>query len=373
MNKRKYTIENVSFHHLVLEGTQYEVGRQLGQMIETIPGAKEFATSGKIDLKRTGFASLDELWDYSETCCPGIMQEIQGFADHFKVSPDKVPFWHWTFSPSLRGECSQFAVLSSITQDQHTYVGRSYEWNHKEDDLRLITTRVKGKYAHIGFSCLFSGRYEGMNEHGLVVSMSGGGIFGVKFKHKGPMFWLTIRAILDNCTSVDNALEYLKTIPVTGYLSLLFADKQDNAVIVELADGKMSTCQIFGQDTEPFIYSVNHFRSPDMEEYNSLNCGIITHSRIREKLINDWYHFSRPEINKKDIRSLLATQHPGGLCNHFYNSGFGTLWSMIFDLTKASIDIHFGAPTHNPCHTFDLAGNRGITEYPAVIPITEWY
>ncbi|MFX1536290.1 MAG: C45 family autoproteolytic acyltransferase/hydrolase [Promethearchaeota archaeon] len=372
MKDREYDIQKVNFHHLVLEGTQYEVGQQLGRMIGELPG-KDFFASNKIDLKKVGFASFDKLWDYSEECCPGITQEIQGFADQLDVSPDKVPFWNWTFSDSLGGECSQLAVLSSITQNQHTFVGRSYEWNHKEEDLKLITTRIKGKAAHIGFSSLLHGRHDGMNEHGLVVSMTGGGIFGVPFKYRGPMFWLAIRTLLDTCTSVDNALRCLETLPMTGYFTLLFADKHANAAIVEVADGKMSTHQIFEEDTDPFIYSVNHFRLPDMEQFNTLNCGIIAHSKMRQKLINDWYHSKSLSIRKEDVQSLFATLHPEGLCNHFYNGGFGTLWSMIFDLTQTSVDICFGAPTHNQYYTFDLTGDLGLTEYPAVIPITEWY
>jgi len=35
---------------------------------------------------------------------------------------------------------------------------------------------VKGKFAHLGFSSLLFGRQEGMNEYGLTVTMSGGGI-----------------------------------------------------------------------------------------------------------------------------------------------------------------------------------------------------
>lgn len=76
MENRNYDLQNVNFHSLFLEGTQYEVGQQMGRMINKLPGGKEFATSGKIDLKKLGFKSFAQLWDYSEECCPGITQEI---------------------------------------------------------------------------------------------------------------------------------------------------------------------------------------------------------------------------------------------------------------------------------------------------------
>ncbi len=111
MENRTYDIQKVNFHHLVLDGTQYEVGQQLAQMIEKLPGGKEFATSGKINYKKVGFSNFDSLWDYSEECCPGISQEIQGFADHYDVTPDKIPFWNGTFNETIGGGCSQLAVL----------------------------------------------------------------------------------------------------------------------------------------------------------------------------------------------------------------------------------------------------------------------
>ncbi len=373
MENREYDLQKVNFHHLILDGTQYEVGKQLAQMIEELPGGREFAASGNINYKKVGFPNFDSLWDYSEECCPGISQEIQGFADHFDVTPDKIPFWNWTFNDTIEGKCSQLAILPSFSQNNRMYVGRSYEWNHREEDLKLITTRVKGKAKHIGFSCLLHGRHDGMNEYGLVVSMTGGGIFGVPFKHKGPMFWLAIRTLLDTCTSVESALKCLEKLPVTGYFTLLLADRQSNAAIVEVADEKMGIHQINKDDTDPFVYSVNHFRLSEMEQFNKLNCGIITHSKIREKLINDWYRSKTPNIRKDDIRSLFATLHPEGLCNHFYDDGFGTLWSMVFDITQGLVDVCFSAPTHNQYHSFDLKGASGMSEYPTVVPITKWY
>lgn len=369
MEDNQYDLVEVKFHHIVLEGSQYEVGRQLAEFLNHEPSAKKSFGSAKTNLKRLGFPDFKTLWAYCEECCPGLTDEIQGFTDGLGIKPEQVPFWNWTFSPVLGVQCSQLALLSPATKDHHIYVGRSYEWNHTDEDLKLFTTRVKGKAAHIGFSCLLFGRHDGLNEYGLIVSMTGGGIFGVPFKHRGPMFWLPIRSLLDQCTSVEHALEHLTTLPLTGYCTLMFVDKQDNAAFVEVADGVQSVNRITPDDKEPYGFSVNHFRLPDMQEYNKLNCGIITHSQLRESLITNWYNSHTPAITKENVRTLFATEHPKGLCNHFYNDGFGTLWSMIFDLTQGPADVCFSAPTHNYYHTFGLKDPVGITEYPTVVPI----
>jgi len=366
----KYNLVKEKYHHIVLDGSGYEAGRQLAEILNKDPNTKKSISSAKLDPKKLGFADWDALQGNCEECCPGINEEIQGFADGLEISPDKVPFWHWTYSSSLGGNCSQLAVLPSVTNNHHIYAGRSYEWNHKDEDLKLFTSRVRGKASHIGFSCLLFGRHDGLNEHGLLVSMTGGGIFGVQFKHRGPMFWLVIRSLLDWCTSVDNALERLESIPIAGFFSLMLVDKQGNAAIVEFADGEMSVKRTADADPEPYVFSLNHYRQPKTRKFNKLNCGIITHSQIRETLITKWYKTQAQEINKKSIQVLFATKHPEGLCNHFYNEGFGTLWSMIFDVTQSSVDVCFSAPTHNEYHSFGLDDPQGITEYPTIIPIT---
>ncbi|MDO8124425.1 MAG: C45 family peptidase [Candidatus Hermodarchaeota archaeon] len=371
MEESQYKLIDVKYHHIVIEGSHYEIGKQLAELLSQEPNAKQMHVSAKVNLKKLGFKDFETLWSYCEECAPGVIDEIQGFADGMEVSPQNLPFWNWTFTPSLGGECSQFAILSPTTKDHQIYAGRTYEWIHTEEDLKLFTTRVKGKADHIGFSCLLFGRHDGINEHGLVVSMTGGGIFGVPFKHRGPMFWLAIRAVLDRCTSVETALAHLETQPMTGYFTLMLVDKKDNAALVEFADGTMSVKQITSDNPEPYVFSVNHFRQPDMEQFNKRNASIIHHSKIREGLITSWYAKHAGKITRQDVQNLLVTEHPEGLCNHYYNDYFGTLWSMIFNVTQQSVDVCFSAPTHNEYRTFGLKGPVGIAEYPSIVPITK--
>jgi predicted choloylglycine hydrolase len=369
MGESMYSFEKARYLHFVLDGSGYEAGRQIAGVIGQNPGAKSFFSSAKLDVKKAGFADFDLLKASCEECCPGITDEIQGFADGLGTTPDRVPFWNGVCPPSLGMNCSQVAVLTPATRDHHVYAARSYEWTHREEDLALFTTREKGKAKHIGFSCTLFGRYEGLNEHGLVVSTTGGGIFGVPFKHRGPMNWVVVRSLLDQCTSVDDALNRLESMPMGGYFSLMLVDKQDHAAMFEFADGHRGVKRITKDDTEPYVFSVNHFRQPETQEANRLNCGIIKHSRTRESIITKWYESNAQRISKQDIQSLFATEHPMGLCNHFYNDYFGTLWSMIFDVAQNSVDVCFSAPTHNEYRSFGLNDPTGVTEYQATVPI----
>ncbi len=376
---RNFNIINGKFHHLILEGTAYEVGKRQGEILK---GDEEMRTriersvssfsrqlgasqDGKPDLEKMGFQDFDELQGFFEDYCPGLNEEMKGFADSLGVEINVVPFYGATYNVSKN--CSQAAVLSSATNDKHVYVGRSYEWTHTEEDLRLCTTRVKGKAAHIGFSIFLFGRADGLNEHGVSVTFTGGGIFGVPLKHQGFQSHLVIRSLLDSSESVDDAIELIQKIPISGFFNLLIADRDSNAVLVEFADGTRDVKQMNSNSKGKYLFSTNHYTLPATKKSNELNCGIIGQSQKRYQLLASNLS-AASEIKKEALRMTLSRKFPKGLCDHYYSDGFGTVWSMIFDLTTIEADICFGAPTHNKWRPFTLDEPSGVKEYRAIFP-----
>ncbi|UCE08936.1 MAG: hypothetical protein JSW61_08040 [Candidatus Thorarchaeota archaeon] len=362
------------FYHLIVEGSDYEIGTQLAEYVKERPdgvSAKEVYTSANLDPATKGFEDISDLISHLGEYAPGIAEELQGFADGLDSSPGKIPFLTWTFMTPSKGHCSQLAALSSVTDKQHVYAARTYEWT-TEEDLVLCTTRRKGKARHIGFTSSLHGRYDGFNEHGLLISMTGGGIFNVPINASGFFCCVAIREALESCRDVSEGLDLLRAFPLGGHFNLILADKKDRAALVEFADGDMEIRETSAEDPEPYVYSVNHYKLPKIEKHNALNCGIIAHSKMRQELITKMFEDKAPQISRSDIQNLFATLHPNGLCNHFYDDGFGTLWSMIFDLTECSVDVCFSAPTHNEYRRFELDGTPGFTEYPVIFPKAPW-
>ncbi|UCF59240.1 MAG: hypothetical protein JSV15_02170, partial [Candidatus Bathyarchaeota archaeon] len=80
------------------------------------------------------------------------------------------------------------------------------------------------------------------------------------------------------------------------------------------------------------------------------------------------------EVKREALRTILSRKYPKGLCDHYYTEGFGTVWSLIFDLTSIKADVCFGAPTHNKWRSFSIDEPLGVKEYPAVFPdaIGKW-
>ncbi|UCE96590.1 MAG: hypothetical protein JSV51_03045 [Candidatus Bathyarchaeota archaeon] len=376
----EYVLVNGDFQHLVLEGTAYEVGKTQGKILKsnkemrarvekslsTFLAQSGFLASIESNLKKMGFSDFRELKIFFEEHCPGLNEEMQGFADGLGVKLSEILFYSAAYT--VPRNCSQIAVLSSATSDGNVYVGRSYEWNFTEEDLRLCTTRIEGKAKHVGFSIFLFGRADGINEHGVSATFTGGGIFGVPTREKGFQSHLVIRSILDSCKSVEDAMKLVQKTPMSGFFSLMVVDRNSEAALVEFADGVVAIKRIDNDSEERFLFSTNHYTLPATVESNSLNCGIIGQSRKRYGLLASALKNPAQKIDKERLRVIFSRKFPEGVCDHYYSDGFGTVWSTIFNVTSAQADICFGAPTHNKWRLFSLDQPASVEQYTAIFP-----
>lgn len=350
-----------------LKGSSYQTGHVLGDFFKKNDPFVKFLGSGNLNYDKIGTSNFTGLKSLFEDYCPGITDELLGLADGLHIDPEKLIFYNDSYS--LPSNCSHFAVLKSITENNHIYVGRSYEWTPYEEDLILAKTTIPGKYSHMGFTCLLSGRHDGINEHGLTITASGGGIFNVPTKSKGLRFWIVIRSLLDQCKTVDEAKELIMRMPLSQFTNYIMVDRNSKALVVESADGEKAIKEIDISTTEDqFVLATNHYTLNTMKKYNELNKGILKHSKIRNELITSTIRSQRPHVSKESIRELLSQRHPNGLTDYHYKGYFGTLWQMIFDVTDKKVDICFGASTHNSWQSFNLMDSFMTQEIPVVFP-----
>jgi predicted choloylglycine hydrolase len=366
----QYRMMQKDFQRVVLEGSGYEVGRQQGEILKNqSPGAANWFASAETKPEKLGFANFKGLQAFYEENCPGITDETQGLADSLGVEPKKLQIYcPPVYQPGK--SCSQFAVLSSVTSDKHVYVGRSYEYHHEMNDFRLCTARISGKVKHMGFTEFLLARDDGMNDHGLCVTFAGGGTFKREPKRRGFAFFLVVRTLLDNCRTVDEAVQHLERMPVAGYWSFLVTDRNDNVALAQFFDGEHAIKRIGPDSSEQCLFSTNHYVLPEMVK-NQKYAGdwILKNSKKRYKLIETRLSQASPNISRETIRDLLSKEIYEGLCGHYYTDYFGTLFSVIYDLTELKANVCFGAPTHNKWQgPFTLNDPVGLRHYSAVLP-----
>jgi predicted choloylglycine hydrolase len=355
-------IRNVVYTHSVLEGTTYEVGKLQGERMLLNPEAARFFTSPFPGRNPLTPQQAETTLKFFQKHCPGLDEEIHGFADALGVPPEQVVYYAFTYQSG--GQCSHFAVLPSISADGHLRVGRSYEYNYDEDDMRLVTTRIQGQAAHIGFSEVLFGRADGINEHGLCATMSAGAPTAPT-EPGGCMFWAVVRTVLDRCATVDEAIEVVQSIPISFNFNLILADRSGQAALVEIACSHRAVKRIQANSPEQKVIATNHYTLPEMKPYD---LGRMWNSLLRYRAIRNRLEAMGNQVSSEGIRAILSDRIPQGVCCHHYTDYLGTLWSAVIDVTTGTLDICFGAPTHNPWHTFDLNSPVGVTEYAVQLP-----
>ncbi len=334
-----------------LAGSNYEIGYRMGQMVDGIPPLKAHHTSGMdgFDGKKVReAAALFDRW------CPGLVEELEGFADALKTDVEQVTYYGMTY---LVPRCSHAALLPSMTAEGKPLLARNYEFNHEVEDFCLMKTSVTGKYTHMGTSVLQFGREDGFNEHGLAVTMSSCGfpVGAMPYMRapqlKGLQFWAAIRALLENCRDVDEGLVYLKEMPIGFNINLIMLDKNGCAALVETIDGRISAKRIGPGSKEQMLHAANHAVLPELA---ALESKVMKHSVRRYDYIRDQLE-GKSGITREQLKKMLLSRYPDGLCCHFYEEFFGTTKSMVISPCDGTIELCWGGREENGWNLYDIS------------------
>ena len=331
-------------------GTNYEIGEKIGKWVK-----KDSQL-----LKRVTFPTdiypekkYKEIRNMLNEFCPGINEEIEGFASSLEINPKQVLFYALTY---LERGCSLMAVLPSKTKSGHILMGRNYDFNDEIEEMCFAYTDIKGKYKYIGSTLNLFGRSDGMNKHGLAVCKASNGLPVGNFEggHQagvdGFSFWIVLRSILENCKDVNEAIDWVTKAPIAYNINLMLADKNGKIAMIQIIDGHIGYKVIQKGSIENYLNCTNHTTLEKIKPYEKVLIeSSVTRNHMIEKMFKE-----KQLISKKDMKNLLSTCYPNGLCCHYYKEFFGTLHSMIFDITDNKIEISFGSPNQNEWQIFGV-------------------
>jgi|GEM_PF-96547 len=342
-------MKQASANFFELKGTNYEIGKQLGYMVLDNPYLKEIFISSSNTVEK----DKKHTYELFDKYCPGLNEELQGFADILGTERSRLVFVYLTY---LAPACSQMVVLPSKTKNRHVLLARNYDYSEQTDDFCLSKTTVTGKYSHIGSNIMQFGRGEGMNECGLVVSQSSCGRpvnsypTGKQPKVVGLQFWAIVRTLLENCKNVKEALDTLSDMPTACNINLMVADKHGEAALIEIMDGRKEVKLVKENTDADYLIATNHIHISsmvNMEPYAMKN------SIIRYRCLKEWIT-QNSDVDEQKLKELLLTPYPDGLMLPFYEDYFGTIKSIVFNLTLGKIDICWGGLETNRWHSFNI-------------------
>lgn len=326
---------------LELAGTNYEIGRRMGEHIKRYP-------KPGIPQQPCGLGAQDMIYarHLLEQWCSGINEEIEGVADVLGFPPEISAYYTMTY---LVPRCSQAVVLPQRTENRHTMLARSYEFSPAAEDFILARTSVKGKYTHIGTTAMQLGRDEGVNECGLAVTMSSCGLpvgapKGMRASAlRGLQFWAVIRTLLENCADVAQAIDYLDGMPIAYNINLILADKAGNAALFETLDGETGIRQIGADTQEQYLFATNHAALPLLIRREPF---AMRHSLVRYEKIRNFLETTQ-RVDSGLLRKLLHEKYPQGLYCPYYKDFFGTTKSMLLDVNDGTIELCWGGIEQN--------------------------
>lgn len=332
-----------------LNDTNYKIGYQLGMQVKNDDSLKAKYVLYKTDVSKKDVEEANLLFD---RWCPGLREEIAGFADALQIELEFVFFYSMTY---LQPRCSQIAVLSEVTKDQKPYLARNYEFDHTLEDYCLMKTQIKDKYIHIGTSMLLFGRDDGFNEHGLSITMSSCGIPIANLPNMkkatttGLQYWVVVRALLEQCKDVEEAIAYIKNMPIAFHMNMILLDKAENLALVQTMNGK---CEIKRIDTKTqhYLHATNHSLLPN---FIRLEPEGLTHSIVRYSYIEQELH-TQTSVTKEKLKEMLLAKYPNGLCFHYFLEGFGTTKSMLISPKDGTIEICWGGLISNGWRTYNI-------------------
>jgi len=350
-----------------LTGTNYQIGVQLAEWIQKRPGALDILLSPSETFPKEKLIAIQSLFDQY---CPGINDEIKGFADHLGIQPGQVLHYAMSY---LECGCSLMASLPQKNEEGHTLLACTYDFNDELDDLCLTTTKVNGKYTHTSTLCNTFGRTNGMNEFGLSICQSSNGVpvgnfeGGSKAGVTGLMFWSVIRSLLENCKDIGEVAILLKKMPIAFNLNLLMADATGKITLFQCLNGYKAFRQLTSGQEEGYLCVTNHAILPEIAAQEKIQ---IDNSVRRYQLIRETFDY-HTKISKDIIRNLITTSYPDGLCCHYYQGFFGLLHAVLFDVEDQSVEIVFGSPQKNPWRIFLNKSYSENREFEVSLPYVD--
>lgn len=312
-------------HEVMLSGTHFEIGRQVGRQL------REAGTElPALNKRQTRY--IDTLVEQVEGQIPHLFDEMRGLAEAGEFDAKAVYFY--SLSIGMVPSCTVLAVAGEHTSEGLTLFGRNYDAGSQFAGFTLHKTYPEGAFAHIGCSYdLLIGREDGINEAGLAIAVTG--VQGHNTDEPGLWDHIPVRAVLDRCRTVDEAVTLLEALPHLWTKNFLVADKTGQIAVVEAAQQKVFATRIesgFGAIT-------NHFEAPGMSTYCD-ETKIPGNSVQRREAADRWFETARGSgrpLGRDQLKRLLSTT--GGGVRSELSEEFATVWSWIGSLGEQRIEL----------------------------------
>lgn len=216
--------------------------------------------------------------------------------------------------PAYISGCAQ------IVSEKEAQLVRNYDFDPNLSEGTLLRSSWNGKAVIAMGDCLI-GVVDGMNESGLVVSLTFGGRkevgvgFGIPF---------ILRYVLEHCHTLDQALAALKRIPSHMSYNIMLMNKQGKHYLLHLAP-----------DRAPMVTdlsaSTNHQGRIDWPEHAAFSKTVERELYLHEMLAENG--LTCQQISDEFLKAPLF--------NRKYSQGFGTIYTAVYRPREGAMQLRW--------------------------------
>ncbi|BAS28503.1 C45 family autoproteolytic acyltransferase/hydolase [Limnochorda pilosa] len=260
--------------------------------------------------------------------------------------------------------CTSFAAFGVATSDGRLLHGRNLDYLPMQTVGRYGLVAIyepEGAYPFITVTYPANvGVMQGMNVHGISVSMSYSFATSENVTADGIAFMFLLRQVLEQASTLDQAVEMIVRAPRTIGLDVLVADgKIPDARVIELAADRYQV----RRPEDGLLWATNRYETPFMREVQQAGwlASEARDRRLRE-LLTRWRGGLDVPQAAGVLRDRGGAEARGALVGGIDNAG--TIVTALFDPSRlrmwAGVVSEAGTSAEGTLHAFDLARELGL-------------
>lgn len=313
-------------YHGRFKKNHYEAGFHWGKLLYR---------NGKLISNNHTFIITEARKSFAKACLPiyekyypEILEEIKGLATGQNSSYEDL----YTFLLSMY--CFEFnnhCTCIAIKDEENILLGRNSDFLVSLEKLYMnCLYHLDNVYAFNGNTTAFIEMEDGINEYGLAVGLTF--VYPTIIK-AGFNAGMLVRYLLEKCKTTDEAISFLKDVPIASQQTLTIADRIGNIVVVECNCEKTEI--IRPNTNSSFVTTANEFNSSIMKQFNN---DEVDDWRAKERYSVAYNTLMKYKNNYSFdlIKNILSGKY-GFMCQYDRKTDADTVWSVIYNIKSNEI------------------------------------
>lgn len=276
---------------------------------------------------------------FGEKCLPiyekylrDIMEEVRGLADGLHQKYNDIAYWLFNiYCNEEEHGCTIFAVKN---KDKVLFARNMDMFPEYKKTSESVLYRVENKFTFLAHSTAMISVEDGINEHGLCVALT---FLLSKTIKPGINGGFIVRKILEECKTTKEAIELIKSLPISSSHNIVIADQSGEMAVVECTSEKINV-----RNDDNYVIATNHFISNSMIKFNNKEENWY-HTNDRYNAVDNYLR-KQKKIDFEECKSIISGKY-GFVCQFEKELHFDTIWSAVYDLNSLYNEICEGNPS----------------------------